>query len=68
MIHPITYALSNTLKRTIVVCASLIFFKQSLPPAGAAGAALAILGAMCYSITIYRWRQAQQSRGGAAPK
>ena len=39
MIHPITYALSNTLKRSIVVGASLVFFGQSLPPLGTAGAA-----------------------------
>ena len=54
MIHPITYALSNTLKRSIVVGASLVFFGQSLPPAGAAGAALALLGALGYSLAIDR--------------
>ena len=54
MIHPITYALANTLKRSIVVGASLIFFGQRLPPAGYAGAAMAILGAMSYSLAIDR--------------
>lgn len=57
MIHPITYALANTVKRSIVVIASLIFFQQSLPPAAAAGAALALLGALGYSVAIDRTRR-----------
>ena len=51
MIQPITYALANTLKRSFVVVASLIFFRQTLPPRGAAGAAMAILGALCYTLS-----------------
>ena len=56
MIHPVTYALANTIKRSIVVVASLMFFRQSLPPLGAAGAALALVGALGYSIAIHRER------------
>ena len=40
MIHPVTYAVASTLKRSIVVGASLIFFGQRLPPSGADPAAL----------------------------
>lgn len=57
MIHPITYALANTFKRSIVVAASLLFFRQSLPPAGAAGAAMALVGALGYSLAMERERQ-----------
>ena len=57
MIHPVTYALANTFKRSIVVAASLLFFQQRLPPAGAAGAAMALLGALGYSLAIHRARQ-----------
>jgi hypothetical protein len=61
MIHPITYALANTFKRSIVVVASLIFFRQSLPPVGAAGAAMALLGALGYSLAMERERQRQRA-------
>ena len=52
MIHPVTYAVSNTLKRSIVVAASLHFFGQRLPPSGALGAAMAISGALLYSLSM----------------
>uniref|UniRef100_A0A7S2IC69 Sugar phosphate transporter domain-containing protein n=1 Tax=Haptolina brevifila TaxID=156173 RepID=A0A7S2IC69_9EUKA len=52
MVHPITYALANTFKRSIVVAASLLFFGMTLPPLGAAGAAMAVLGALGYSLAI----------------
>lgn len=67
MIHPITYALSNTLKRSIVVGASLVFFGQSLPPLGTAGAALALLGALGYSLAIDRENRKSASLQAAAP-
>jgi solute carrier family 35 protein E1 len=52
MIHPVTYAVSNTLKRSIVVAASLLFFGQRLPRSGALGAAMAISGALLYSLSM----------------
>ena len=56
MIHPVTFALANTIKRSIVVVASLTFFHKSLPPLGTTGAALALVGALGYSIAIHRER------------
>lgn len=50
MIHPVTYAVANTLKRSIVVASSLVFFQQSLPATGYAGAFMAIAGAFIYSV------------------
>ena len=90
MIHPVTYAVANTLKRSIVVASSLVsqptaptgvggrgggepalahrplrassipnarasfvhqvFFQQSLPATGYAGAVMAIAGAFIYSV------------------
>ncbi|KAL3918086.1 MAG: hypothetical protein SGPRY_006147, partial [Prymnesium sp.] len=86
LIHPVTYAVANTLKRSIVVGASLIFFGQRMPFSGmppsllnttpsrakphpctptfsstsgtqhktgrSIGAALAIIGALLYSISM----------------
>jgi len=52
MIHPVTYAVANTLKRTIVVGASLVFFGQRLPVSGLVGAVLAMCGALMYSLSM----------------
>ena len=57
MIHPVTYAVASTLKRSIVVGASLVFFRQRLPPLGAAGAAMAIIGALMYSLSMQFTKQ-----------
>ena len=54
MIHPVTYAVANTLKRSIVVASSLVFFKQRLPLSGYAGACMAIVGAFLYSLHAVR--------------
>ena len=54
MIHPVTYAVANTLKRSIVVASSLVFFKQCLPLSGYAGACMAIVGAFLYSLHAVR--------------
>ena len=64
MIHPITYALANTLKRSIVVGASLVFFRQSLPPGGLAGASMAILGAFSYSLAIDKYNRDRRAAEG----
>ena len=50
LIHPVTYAVANTLKRSIVVAVSLVFFGQRLRLSGAIGAALALVGALMYSL------------------
>ena len=64
LIHPVTYAVSNTLKRSIVVAVALCFFGQRLPRTGAAGAAMAILGALSYSLTMFFYgrRKAEAAR------
>lgn len=59
MIHPVTYAVANTLKRSVVVGSSLVFFGQRLTGSGALGAAMAIVGALMYSLSmqVYRSRK-----------
>jgi len=53
IIHPVTYAVANTLKRSIVVAVSLLVFGNRLPPLGLAGAAMAIIGAFFYSLSMH---------------
>jgi hypothetical protein len=59
------YALANTLKRSIVVAAALVFFGQRLPPTGLLGASMALLGALCYSLAIQQ-QQALAAKAAAA--
>ena len=66
MIHPVTYALANTLKRSFVVAASLLFFRQQLTPQAGAGAALALLGALGYSLAITHHQRATFSAAFSA--
>jgi len=53
VIHPVTYAVTNTLKRSIVVAVSLLVFGSRLPPLGLLGASMAIAGAFAYSLSMH---------------
>jgi solute carrier family 35 protein E1 len=57
LIHPVTYAVANTMKRSLVVAVSLLFFGRSLPLRGMAGALLALSGALAYSMSMQNWRR-----------
>lgn len=60
VIHPVTYAVTNTLKRSIVVAVSLLVFGSSLPPLGLLGAGMAITGAFAYSLSMLRASEARR--------
>jgi len=60
VIHPVTYAVTNTLKRSIVVAVSLLVFGSHLPPLGLVGAAMAITGAFAYSLSMYYMAEARR--------
>ena len=49
-VAPVTHAVTNTVKRVVIILASVLVFKTPLTPLGSAGSALAILGAMLYSL------------------
>jgi solute carrier family 35 protein E1 len=61
VIHPVTYAVTNTLKRSIVVAVSLLVFGNRLPPLGMMGAAIAIAGAFAYSLSTHYVAEAQRN-------
>jgi len=62
VIHPVTFAVTNTLKRSIVVAVSLLVFGSRLPPLGVSGAAMAIAGAFAYSLSMYFEADRRKSR------
>jgi solute carrier family 35 protein E1 len=50
-VHPITLAVGNTLKRTVLIVASLIVFRNPITPTAAVGSGVAMAGVLVYSLT-----------------
>lgn len=53
-VHPITLAVGNTLKRIVIILASIIILGETMQPLAAFGAAVAIGGTFVYSIVKQR--------------
>ena len=49
-VAPLTHAITNTVKRVVIILASLVVFKNPITGVGALGSAVAIAGATAYSI------------------
>ena len=54
IIHPVTHALGNTLKRVVMIIVSVLVLNHKFTPLGLAGCTTAIGGVMAYSITKAR--------------
>ncbi|KAL7533988.1 hypothetical protein ACHAXR_005568 [Thalassiosira sp. AJA248-18] len=49
-VAPVTHAVANTVKRVVIIVASVLVFRNPVSQLGAIGSAIAILGAMGYSV------------------
>jgi len=49
-VHPVTLAVGNTLKRTVIILAAMVVFREAMKPVAAAGTSVAIAGVLLYSI------------------
>ena len=49
-VAPVTHAVTNTVKRVVIILASIIVFKTSITPLGALGSGILILGAVLYAV------------------
>uniref|UniRef100_A0A7R9YBK2 Sugar phosphate transporter domain-containing protein n=1 Tax=Pinguiococcus pyrenoidosus TaxID=172671 RepID=A0A7R9YBK2_9STRA len=49
-VHPITHAVGNTIKRVVVIIASVIVFGTTMTPTAIAGSSVAILGTLMYAL------------------
>lgn len=52
VVHPVTHAVANTIKRVAVIAISIIYFKNPVTKEGIIGSAVAVVGVMLYSITL----------------
>merc|ERR1719451_274841 len=49
-VNPVTHAVGNTIKRVVIIVASVIAFKTPISTLGVIGSSIAILGTLLYSL------------------
>lgn len=55
-VAPVTHAVANTIKRVVIILASVIVFRNPVSKLGALGSALAIFGATAYSVAKSKYK------------
>jgi len=55
-VAPVTHAVGNTIKRVVIILASVIVFGNKLTPLGAAGSGVAIAGTLLYSLVKNKYK------------
>jgi len=55
-VAPVTHAVTNTVKRVVIILASILVFKTTITPLGAVGSAITILGAMLYALAKNKYK------------
>ncbi len=54
LVHPVTHAVGNTIKRVILVLASILIFRNPVNNLGLIGSCIAILGSFLYALASQR--------------
>ena len=54
-VNPVTHAVGNTIKRVVIIIASVIAFNTVISPLGIIGSAIAIFGTLLYSLAKQRF-------------
>jgi len=55
-VAPVTHAVTNTVKRVVIILASIIVFKTTITPLGALGSGITILGALLYALAKNKYK------------
>jgi len=55
-VAPVTHAVTNTVKRVVIILASVVVFKTKITLLGSVGSGLAILGALLYSLAKGKYK------------
>lgn len=56
-VHPVTHAVSNTVKRIVIILSSVLVFNTKLTPTGIFGTCLAISGVFLYSVSQHLYKE-----------
>jgi len=54
-VNPVTHAVGNTIKRVVIIIASVIAFKTPISTLGVVGSSIAIMGTLLYSLAKNRF-------------
>jgi len=55
-VAPVTHAVTNTVKRVVIILASILVFRTPITLLGSIGSGLAILGALLYSLAKGKYK------------
>lgn len=55
-LDPVTHAVSNTMKRVVIIIAAIFVFGTPVTPLGVAGSSIAILGTLLYSLAKNKFK------------
>lgn len=55
-VAPVTHAVGNTIKRVVIILATVVIFGNKLTPLGAAGSGIAIMGTLLYSLVKNKYK------------
>lgn len=55
-LDPVSHAVSNTMKRVVIIITSVFVFNTAVTPLGVAGSSIAILGTLLYSLAKSRFK------------
>merc|ERR1719401_1965247 len=55
-LDPVSHAVSNTMKRVVIIITSVIVFRTAVTPLGVAGSTIAILGTLLYSLAKNKFK------------
>lgn len=56
-VHPVTHAVGNTIKRVVVIAASILVFKNPVTTQGYIGSAIAVAGVLLYSLAVEKTKK-----------
>lgn len=59
LVHPLTSAVGNTIKRVVLVTASILIFRIPVSTVGMIGSAIAILGSFMYALVAEQSKESQ---------
>jgi len=55
-VAPVTHAVTNTVKRVVIILASILVFKTTITPLGALGSGITIIGALLYALAKQKYK------------
>jgi len=55
-VAPVTHAVTNTVKRVVIILASILVFKTTITPLGALGSGITVAGALLYALAKNKYK------------